>query len=95
MTDTLHDLENLIKSPGWQMFKQAQETYWREQLVPHVRNAANQGDDSVAIQKIRQIAAAESAIRMALEWPEAEIRKLKADEANSFVNGPSMRRGGR
>lgn len=76
MTDEQTDLDNLLKSPGWLRFTQAQEDHWQVALSREIATAANDRDDLIALQKIRQIISAQRAVQMAMAWPQERIRTL-------------------
>ena len=93
MQDEKTDLEQLVKSPGWLRFVQAQDAYWADALSREVAGAANDRDDLIALQKIRQVIAAQRAVTAAVAWPQERIRALTAmDKAETHT--PAMSRGG-
>ena len=87
MTDEAADLENLVKSPGWQRFSEAQQVYWRDSLSQAIAGAAGDRDDQIALQKIRQIIAAQRAVQQAVAWPDERLKAMKAAEVR---HQPSM-----
>lgn len=93
MNDEQTDLENLVKSPGWLRFQQAQDAHWQAALSKEIATAANDRDDLLALQKIRQIIAAQRAVQMALAWPQERIRALVEHERLVHA-APTMTRGG-
>jgi hypothetical protein len=87
----LIDLQHLVKHPGWQRFVAQTKAEWEEQLSRHLELAANDRDDTMAANKIRQVIAARNAITRALAWPSERIKTL---EHQAIPVAPSMSRGG-
>ena len=92
------DLDNLLKSPGWQLFVEHATREWQEQINRHLETALNDTDDALAANKMRQMIAAKKAIDVLLQWPKERLARLvQKDEAQAVtVTGwqdPS-RRGG-
>jgi hypothetical protein len=94
MTDEVSDLDNLLKSPGWQRFEAAQDTYWRDTLAPHLRSVSDDTDDLRSLQKIRQVLAAHNAVLQALAWPRERLRQIQQAELRHAPNTANLRRGG-
>lgn len=97
MSTERDDLDGLRQHPGWLRFKSHAEKYWIEQMAQHVGLAANEVDDTMALQKLRQVVAAQKAVQQLLCWPEERLRVVTgATEARqSGVRYPdSMSRGG-
>jgi hypothetical protein len=90
-TDEQADLENLVKSPGWLRFVDAQQTYWRDTLSQAIGVVASDRDDQIALQKIRQVIAAQRAVQQALSWPAEQLSRQQVKEQR---HEPSLSRGG-
>lgn len=92
MSTEAEDLTNLVKHPGWLRVQQAAKADWDAQLGSHVTAAANERDDAMALNKLRQILAAKTAVERLLLWPEDRLRKLLQPQ---HANEPTLsRRGG-
>ena len=83
------DLENLVKSPGWLRFCEAQGEEWSHQIDRYIAAAANDNNDVAALNKLRQVIAAKQAVLRALTWPTERLRQLTRPEVPA-----SMSRGG-
>lgn len=93
MTDELSELENLLKSPGWVQFTAVQTRFWEQSLSQMMATAANDRDDNIALQKIRQVIAAQKAVQQSLAWPQERINQLKAQQQRHQPS-ESLSRGG-
>lgn len=93
MNDERDALQQLLTSPGWKLFETAQSDYWREALLGAIAGAANDRDDLIALQKIRQIIAAQQAMQRALAWPTERLRKITEQDKLAGM-ASSMARGG-
>jgi len=90
MSDEKEDLENLVKSPGWLRFEAAQRDYWQKALSTEIGAVAADRDDTLALQKIRQIIAAQRAVEAALAYPKERINRLGVPipaELNAMMRG--------
>lgn len=88
------DLENLLKSPGWLRLKENVTQTWGEQLAQYVTQATTEADDVMALNKLRQVVAAKTAVERLLAWPAERLRHL-ADGVERIVDRPGLsRRGG-
>lgn len=89
MTDEKTDLQDLVSSHGWLRFEHAMTEYWQHELSAHIAHAADDREDTVAIQKIRQVIAAQKAVQQALSWPRERLARLTQPETRT-----TMTRGG-
>lgn len=89
MSNEKDDLEQLLKSAGWLRYEQHLKDYWQRELSTHIAAAADDREDAFAIQKIRQVIAAQKAVQQALAWPKERLARLTRPETAT-----SMSRGG-
>jgi hypothetical protein len=91
VTDTNEkaDLEQLLSSPGWLRYEHALGEFWRTQWSAHVEAAANDREDAMALQKLRQVIAAQKAVTQALSWPKERLAQLSRakETVTSFTRG--------
>lgn len=88
------DLKNLLKSPGWlRVGEFARETI-ASQMTNHIAQAANDRDDVMALNKIRQVVAAQKAMEALLAWPGERIRALESKVETERAPVSLSRRGG-
>lgn len=80
MNQERDDLENLLKSAGWHRLVTWAEEEWTAQLTGHLRSAANDTNDLLALQKIRQVIAAKEAVQRFLERPKERLAQLALKE---------------
>jgi len=88
------DWDGLRQHPGWLRLKADAEKYWNDQLAAHVARAADERDDVVALQKLRQVVAAQRAVQVLLRWPEERLRVVDGATAQRGPLEPLMQRGG-
>lgn len=93
MTDEKHDLDNLLKHPGWQRYEKQAKTEIEARLQTALVNAANNTNDALAINIVRQCVAVKQAIEALLEWPDARLKTLEASVTRSEKTGQMSRRG--
>lgn len=89
----------LVQCPGWLLLKNKARTYWAENIDQHLAAAANDRDDVVALNRMRQVIAAKQAVEAMLALPDEEIRKCetldaKADQRVGNLAEAFSRRGG-
>lgn len=90
-----HDaLTNLLKSPGWLYVGEYARKHWTDNIVQHVALASNDRDDVTALNKLRQIIAAQKAVEALLAWPAERIAKLEQTVAVERAPVSLSRRGG-
>lgn len=70
------DYDNLLKSPGWLRLLQHAKEDWAAQVDGGVAAAANELDDVLALNKLRQVVAAKKAVERLLAWPAERMRTL-------------------
>lgn len=69
-------LENLLKSDGWLLITKWADDEWTAQLNLHLRSAANDTNDLMALQKIRQVIAAKEAVQRFIARPSERLQQL-------------------
>lgn len=77
MNDTIDALDTLLKSPGWAHITDYARKEWSERERKGRLNALNDTDDKRALDKLRQITAAQEAVEWVLALPSEEIARLK------------------
>ena len=68
------DYEQLLKHPGWLRLIQHAKEDWAAQVDGGVAAAANERDDVMALNKLRQVIAAKLAVERLLSWPHERMR---------------------
>lgn len=76
MSDELEDLTNLTKHPGWLRLTNHVREEWAVKLSRHVEVCANEVNDAIALQKLRQVIAAKKAVDGFMAWPEERLKTL-------------------
>lgn len=80
MSDTTDALELLVKSEGWRILCVTAREEWATRERQGRKNALNDTDDKRALDKLRQITAAQEAVEWLLNLPTEEIARLKRQE---------------
>lgn len=97
MTD-LEAYQQLTTAPGWLLLADRVRRYWTDTMDQHLASAANDPNDGIAVQKIRQVLAAKAAAEQVLAIPHEEMRRLEASSAHAqdtqTLAGLYSRRGG-
>lgn len=94
MTDEMQDLDNLTKHPGWLRLVEHGRQEIEARLSLALNNAANERDDLVALQKLRQVVAAREALEALIAWPLARLKVLaNVEAARTTTTGQLSRRG--
>jgi hypothetical protein len=88
MNDTIDALESLIKSEGWRLMADLARKEWTERERTGRRNALNDTDDKRALDKLRQITAAQEAVEWVLSLPSEEIARLRRQELTEPILEP-------
>jgi len=88
------DLENLLKSPGWLRLGEYVRQTWGDQLSQYVTQATGDADDTMALNKLRQVVAAKNAVERLLAWPAERLRHLGDTVARERQPETFSRRGG-
>lgn len=81
MSDMTDALESLVRSEGWRVLCDLARKEWAERERMGRKNALNDTDDKRALDKLRQITAAQEAVEWVLELPSHEMARLKRQEA--------------
>ena len=87
------DLTNLLKSPGWLRVGEYARVHITEHLTQHIASAANDRDDVMALNKLRQVIAAQKAVEQLLAWPAERVAKLENVTAREQAVPSLSRRG--
>lgn len=88
------DLTNLLKSPGWLRVGEYARHHITDNLTRHIAQAADDRDDVMALNKLRQVIAAQKAIEALLSWPGERIQHLEQSIATERAVPTLSRRGG-
>ena len=80
-------LESLVAHPGWRLVAQQARHEWDQRERVGRKNALGDTDDKRALDKLRQITAAQEAVEWVLAWPTQEIQRRKRQETAS-TDGP-------
>lgn len=80
MSDTADALESLINSEGWRILCTKAREEWATRERTGRKNALNDTDDKRALDKLRQITAAQEAVEWVLALPSEEMARLKRQE---------------
>ena len=80
MSDLTDALESLIAHPGWRILCDTARQEWQTREYTGRKNALNDTDDKRALDKLRQITAAQEAVEWVLALPNEEIGRLKRQE---------------
>lgn len=80
MSDTTDALESLIAHPGWRLVQDIARREWTEKERAGRKSALNDTDDKRALDKLRQITAAQEAVEWVLALPSQELGRLKRQE---------------
>ena len=91
MNDTIDAIESLLKSEGWHIVSSLARKEWTERERTGRRNALNDTDDKRALDKLRQITAAQEAVEWVLTLPSEEIKKLRRQETATAEEKPVSR----
>ena len=83
MSDITDALETLITSEGWRILCASARQEWTTRERNGRKAALNDTDDKRALDKLRQITAAQEAVEWVLALPKEEIQRLKRQETVS------------
>lgn len=86
--------DGLLKHPGWLRLAAWARQHWSEEIEARLRPAANDPDDKLALQKIRQVLAAKAAVEQVLAYPDEQLKRA-ANQADRGVDDLIMSRRGR
>ena len=89
MSDTTDVLEALIVHPGWCLLADIARREWTEKERAGRKNALNDTDDKRALDKLRQITAAQEAVEWVLALPSQEVNRLKRQEQEPRARVPT------
>jgi len=89
------DLDQLVHSQGWLRFQNFVSKEWGDQLQQHLLTAANDREDTIALQKIRQVLAAKREIDRMVAWPQERLQQIEqaAEKRELAQTVPLSRRG--
>ena len=77
VAEEIADLTALVTSPGWRALEQFAGQEFTTKINTHLESAANDTDDLMALQKLRQVMAARRAVERVLQWPHERIAALQ------------------
>ena len=80
MSDTTDALESLLASEGWRILCASARQEWTTRERNGRKSALNDTDDKRALDKLRQITAAQEAVEWVLALPSEEVNRLKRQE---------------
>ena len=80
MSDIIDALESLLASEGWRILCAFARQEWTTRERHGRKAALNDADDKRALDKLRQITAAQEAVEWVLALPKEEIQRLKRQE---------------
>lgn len=93
MTAELEEWASLVTHPGWLRLRQWASREFGDRVLMGVEQAANDRDDVLALNKLRQVIAARKAVEAVMSWPEQRMRTLQTQPTGDPM--PSFsRRGG-
>lgn len=87
------DLEALLTHPGYLHLVTFAKQQWDDGMGIHLASAADDRDDLMALQKLRQVIAAQRAVRRLLAWPAERIATLAHGQALAATPASPSRRG--
>ena len=94
MTSELQDLENLLLHPGWQRVVDYGRKDIEARLATALENAANERDDPMALNLIRQCVAVKKALDAFIGWPALRVKALESQaQLHSTTTHSLSRRG--
>src|SRR3990167_3198300 len=85
MSDIIDALESLIASEGWRILCASARQEWTTRERHGRKAALNDADDKRALDKLRQITAAQEAVEWVLALPSEEIQRLKRQESEPVL----------
>jgi hypothetical protein len=94
MNQERDDLEQLVRSPGWISFKRYADQRWTNEIDRLMSGAVGDPDDTLALNKMRQVIAAKKAVEQLLAYPEERIKDLAQKSADQHAPLTLSRRGG-
>ena len=80
MSEITDVLEALVAHPGWRLLAELARKEWAIREYAGRKHALNDTDDKRALDKLRQITAAQEAVEWVLALPKEEIQRLKRQE---------------
>ena len=89
MNDVIDALESLLGSVGWRHLCENARTEWATRERNGRKAALGDTDDKRALDKLRQITAAQEAVEWILELPNQEIARLKRQEQGPPESEPT------
>lgn len=92
MTDEQRDLDNLLKHPGWLRAVEQGKRELEDRLSTAINNAANERNDVMALNLLRQVIAARQALETFIAWPASRLKVLQ--NAPTHAAAPQLSRRG-
>lgn len=84
------DLDDLVKHPGWLRIVQIEQDWWAMTIDSQLRACANETDDAMALNKMRQLIAAKQAVQRFIDRPKELLREKPDPERmqpTTFMRG--------
>ncbi len=94
MTTELQDLENLLLHPGWQRVVEQGRKEIDARLSTALENAANEREDTMALNLIRQCVAVKKALDAFIGWPALRLKALESQAQLQSTTTHTMSRRG-
>lgn len=94
MTSEHEDFEALLIHPGYLRLVEFARKNWKDGLDRHIAIAADERDDKIAVDKIRQVVAATKAVEHLLAYPGERLKDLDAKKQAEHAPPSMSRRGG-
>jgi len=94
MTTELQDLENLLLHPGWHRVVEQGRKEIEARLSTALENAANERDDPMALNLIRQCVAVKKALDAFIGWPAGRVKALESQAQLQSTTTHSLSRRG-
>lgn len=92
-TSELDDWQQLVKHPAFLRLREHATKQWTEQITSYIGMAVADRDDTMALNKMRQLIAAKAAVEQLMTYPDERIATLSAKREQQLKSNAS-RRGG-
>ena len=89
----LEDLQNLIKHPGWLRFVKHAQDEMLSMVSNQIETVSNDPNDTIAVNKVRQIIASKKAMQRLMAWPYERVKKMEQKIAEA-IQPQNLSRGG-
>lgn len=85
MNEELDALETLVKSPGWLLIVDMAQKEIAQHKGQHLAQAVSDTNDTLALQKLRQVVVAQQAIERFVVRPQERIRELRGQAQKETI----------